>query len=163
MSAKKVVPIHREETTAEREARLAKEYRGALEARWRRQALRDRGTRLIFESLPDSPQKSALKLAMLERAWWMFEGSEGEGNANSRLEQADALLAFLPERDVETILREFFDTENQFNPDLYRGHYEQGQADTSAASPPAEQAGDEAREERQASPMRAKAGELVPS
>lgn len=114
-------PAHREETSEEADARLAKEYRGALEARWARHRRRDAATRLIFESLPESPQKSALKLAMLERAWWMFDGREGEGNADSRLEQADAILAFLPERDVETILREFFDTENQFNADLYRG------------------------------------------
>jgi hypothetical protein len=97
------------------------EIEAMLHARWERQRLKDASNRALFDALPSCPEKDALKLAMLERAWWLYDGKEGEGDAESRLHQGDALIAFLPEKDVETFLEQFFETANEFNPALYGG------------------------------------------
>lgn len=59
--------------------------------------------RTLFNMLPDTAALDRLKQAMLDRAWDLLDGGGLEG-----AEAADALLEFLPSKDAESLLNEFF-------------------------------------------------------
>lgn len=73
--------------------------------------LRVNSQRAAFRKVPNSSEKAALLVAMIERAWWLLDAGECEA--------ADALLEFVPEDHADTLFDQFFETENQFNPTLY--------------------------------------------
>jgi hypothetical protein len=54
-----------------------------------------------------------LRIAMLERAWWLLD----EGKSD----EANAILEFLPVGDVNRLREEFFKTRNEFDAQLYKG------------------------------------------
>ena len=56
--------------------------------------------RALFVALPASPEKDALKAAMLDRAWCLIDSGKGE--------EADAILEFLPEADAVALIDEYF-------------------------------------------------------
>lgn len=89
---------------AKREAERArvrdKELR-EVRAKWLAQEeARIRLQRSVFAALPDLPEVSTLKQAMLDQAWALLDRHECEA--------CDALLEFLPEADADKLLSEYF-------------------------------------------------------
>lgn len=106
-----VKPILRQPVPIGRERAMATHRRDAQQfSQWcADERVRILLQRNVFKQAGDA---EALRLAMLERAWWLLDGGEPEA--------ADALLEFVPAEHADRLLSEFFDTKNEFDADLYK-------------------------------------------
>jgi hypothetical protein len=81
--------------------KAAKQERERREAEWAAERSRVLCQGAIFEAIPNGQEKDALKVAMTDRAVWLFD--------NCRYEEGDALLEFLPNDWAQQLLGWYFD------------------------------------------------------
>lgn len=69
----------------------------------------------IFAAVPDCPAKQALRLAILEAAFWLLE-DHGE----KATKQSDVLMEFMSREDANRTWEQFFETDKPFDPTEFK-------------------------------------------
>lgn len=89
---------------------LSEQIRDVMKRRkWAQEERRIASQRALFAALPDSEEKQALRLAMLERVFYIFV------NAEAPSELGDIILEFMSEADCDEVLRLAYDSDEEFD------------------------------------------------